>query len=84
MSDWVDVEVPRVGTVIVEDAEVHDGREKGTRFIPCWCTDGRHSPVYRWGDDEESLVVKSMVTPRAEEPHLIGVKLVEMVWRVQR
>jgi hypothetical protein len=83
MSDMVDVEVPRVGTVIVQDTEVHEAREKGATFVPCWCADERHSPVYRDGDDDDGYQIR-LLSPRAEEPHLIGVQLVEMTWEVKR
>lgn len=83
MSDMVDVEVPRTGTVIVQDAEVHEAREKGATFIPCWCADDRHSPVYREGGDDDDYQIR-LLSPRADEPHLIGVQLVEMTWEVKR
>jgi hypothetical protein len=84
MSDMVDVEIPRTGTVIVQDTEVHDAREKGTKFVPCWCIDDRHSPVYREDEDGDYSIVRGMVSPRSAEPHLIGVQLVEMTWEVKR
>lgn len=68
MTDMIDVEVPKYGTVVVQQGQVHDVRESIPKEVPCWCTDKRHHPKFR--------------RLQESKPHMIIFQQFEMAWEV--
>lgn len=68
----MDVEVPVEGTVVVEDGNVYDIESEKTDFVPCYCTDDRHT-----------LYSRTHVMPGVT-PHIVGVTTFKHVWQPGR
>ena len=71
-----DVEVPEVGTVVVQDGEVHDVTEYIPVYDQCLCDDKKHARRF-WARNLE-------YGRTGVEPHPIGIQRFELTWEVKK
>lgn len=65
--------IPAFGTVIVVDGVVHQAHEHDVVWTTCWCSNDQHAIQHRSAGARPN---------KPAQPHLIGVRVLEQVWRV--
>lgn len=72
----IDVEVPTLGTVVVQDGNVYEVQEMPEKYVLCWCKSGSHREAF-YSDTRDSV-------SWADQPHPVGVQEFVLTWEVKK